>query len=340
MSVTAKELARILNLSPAAVSMALNHKPGVSTATRKMVWEAADRYGYDFTRITEKHSPAGSIYFVIYKKHGAIVADTPFFSELSEGIALGCKNAGYKLKISYLYEDEETLKQQIDEIRYSDCIGCILLGTEMTPEDYKQFASLPFPVVLLDTYFDSITCDCILINNEQGAYLAASHLIRKTKQQPGYLRSSYSIHNFTRRADGFYKAIRAHGMSASKSIVHTLTPSMDGAFADMMEILKSGETPASCYFADNDLIAVGAMKAFKKMGYTLPHDLSVVGFDNIPISNVIEPSLSTIHVPKQYMGEAAAARLIDRIRHAGLPLVKLEISTLLIQRQSVTEQRF
>lgn len=337
MAITAKELAEKLHLSAAAVSMALNNKPGVSTATRKQVLEAADKYGYDFTRIAGKHTMAGSIYFVIYKKHGAVVADTPFFSQLSDGIALGCKKADYKMKISYIYQEEdeeETLLKQIEEIQYSDCIGMILLGTEMTSEDYKPFSKLPFPVLLLDTYFETAPCDCVLINNAQGAYLAASHLIRRIKKQPGYLKSSYSINNFIERSAGFYKALRAHGMSGSKSIVHELTPSMEGAYADMLEILESGEELAPCYFADNDLIAVGAMKAFKKKGYSLPQDISVVGFDNIPVSNVIEPSLTTVHVPKQYMGEAAAKRLITRIKEPGLPAVKIEITTTLVKRHS------
>lgn len=67
MGITAKELARKLNLSAAAVSMALNHKPGVSTATRQLVLDAAEKYGYDFSRIAEKHTTSGAIYFVIYK---------------------------------------------------------------------------------------------------------------------------------------------------------------------------------------------------------------------------------------------------------------------------------
>jgi len=181
MSITSKELAKILNLSPAAISMALNNKPGVSTATRKLVMETADKYGYDFSKLAEKHNLKGTIYFVIYKKHGAVVSDTPFFSELSEGIALGCKKADYKLKISYVYEDEDIVEKQLEEIQYSDCIGMIVLGTEMKPEDLKPFQKLPIPFVLIDSYFETVSCDCVLINNVQGAYLAASHLIRKTK---------------------------------------------------------------------------------------------------------------------------------------------------------------
>ncbi len=335
MGITAKELAKKLNLSAAAVSMALNKKPGVSTATRQLVLDAAEKYGYDFTRISEKHSTTGSIYFVLYKKHGTIVADTPFFSQVAEGISLACKKHGYKLNISYVYEDEDTLRQQIEDIQYSDCCGIILLGTEMEPENLKPFLELPIPLVLLDAYFETISCDCVLINNNQGAYLATRHLIRKCKKQPGYLRSAYRISNFSERASGFYNAVRSAGMSASKCIVHSLTPSMEGAYADMTELLESGEELASCYFADNDLIAVGAMKALKQKGYRIPEDISIVGFDNLPIGSVIEPNLSTIHVPKQYMGKIALERLLSRMQDCAQPPVKTEVSTTLIKRRTV-----
>lgn len=334
MGITAKELAQKLNLSEAAISMALNDKPGVSTQTRKKVKEAAEKYGYDFTRISGKQTISGSIYFALYRKHGAVVGDTPFFSELSEGIQQKCKDSGYKLNITYLYGDK-TIEKQIEDIQYSDCIGLILLGTEMHPEDFKPFSKLNIPIVLLDVYLNNANRDCILINNMQGAYLATDYLISKCKKQPGYLHSSYSICNFEERADGFYKAVRSHGMSASKSIVHRLTPSIDGAFADMMSILEQQEEIASCYFADNDLIAVGAMKAFQKMGYRVPEDVAIIGFDNMPISSYIEPSLTTVNVPKLYMGETAAGRLISLLNAKQFVPLKMELNTNLVKRRSV-----
>ncbi len=334
MGITAKELAEKLNLSAAAVSMALHNKPGVSTQTRQLVYDTALKYGFDFSRISEKKQVDGSIYLIIYQKHGTVVADTPFFCKVIEGVSLGCKNQDYKMKTSYVYEEEDTLSRQIEDIRYSDCAGIILLGTEMTADDLKPFLSLPVPLVLLDTYFDTVPCDSILINNHQGAYLATLHLFRRTKKQPGYLRSSYPICNFAERSTGFYNAIRDCGMSTSKSIVHYLSPTVEGACADMREILRSGEKLASCYFADNDLIAVGAMKAFKQFGYAIPEDIAIVGFDNSPISSIIEPALTTIHVPKQYMGEFAASRLIERMQNPGQSPVKIQIATTLLKRQT------
>ena len=114
-----------------------------------------------------------------------------------------------------------------------------------------------------------------------------------------------------------------------------LTPSIDGAYADMKEILENKEELAPCYFADNDLIAVGAMKALKEYGYSIPKDIAIVGFDNVPLSRLIEPSLSTINVPKQYMGEMAVKRLITLIMEKGAQPIKIEISTQLIERKSV-----
>ena len=156
MGITAKELAEKLNLSAAAVSMALHNKPGVSTQTRQLVYDTALKYGFDFSRISEKKQVDGSIYLIIYQKHGTVVADTPFFSKVIEGVSLGCKNQDYKMKTSYVYEEEDTLSRQIEDIRYSDCAGIILLGTEMTADDLKPFLSLPVPLVLLDTYFDTV----------------------------------------------------------------------------------------------------------------------------------------------------------------------------------------
>ncbi len=334
MGITAKELARKLGLSEATVSIALNHKQGISTETKQLVLEAAQKYGYDFTRISGKRSSSGSIYLVVYKKHGAIVGDTPFFAELTNAIQQTCKEKGYRLNIRYLYDDSD-IAAQIDDIVYADCAGMILLGTEMRKEDFAPFSALHTPLVLLDVYLPTVKRDCVLINNKQGAFLATDYLIRHTKQQPGYLRSAYLISNFEERADGFYSAIRQHGFSASKSIVHRLAPNPDGAYADMLEILQSGEPLAPCYFADNDMIALGAMKAFQQMKYHIPKDIAIVGFDNVPLCNYSNPLLTTVNVPKTYMGETAVNRLIAIMSAKTFVPLKIEITTDLVRRKSV-----
>jgi len=338
MSVTAKELAHMLNLSEAAISMALNGRPGVSTATRKKILAAAEEHGYDFSRLSGRaplsRTPQGTLYFIIYRKHGAVVADTPFFSLLSQGIDSGCKRHHYYLNVFYLDEGENP-EQQLRGLIHFDCKGILLLGTEMAENDVLPFLNLKLPLVILDTYFETIAADYVLINNAQGAYLATCHLISHCREQPGYLRSSYPINNFTERADGFYRAVRANGMSTSNSKVHYLSPSPEGAYADMKALLDTGEQPARCYFADNDLIACGAMKALKERGYQIPRDVSLAGFDNMPMSAYTDPALTTVNVPKEYMGEMAVRRLSQLIESQGNIPMKLEISTTLVKRKTV-----
>lgn len=336
MGVTAKELAQDLGLSEAAVSMALNNKPGVSTATRKRVWARAQELGYDFTRLSDQKpmlASGGTVAFLIYRKSGAVVADTPFFSQLSEGIDQACRELGHPLRISYLYE-ADGVKSQLQRILSEGCSGIILLGTEMELEDVRPFTELSVPMVLLDCYFSELSCDSVLINNIQGAYLAASFLISRFHTQPGYLHSSYSIQNFEERADGFYKAIRAGGMSPSRSLVHRLAPSLEGAYSDMKEQLQQGEKPVRCYFADNDLIAAGALKALKEVGYRVPQDVAIIGFDDLPVCEYIEPALSTVQVAKQYMGQCAVRRLHELLRGTPPACVKLAIQTKLQLRES------
>lgn len=335
MSISAKELSKILNLSEAAVSMALNNKPGVSTMTRKKVVETATQYGFDFTRkhnFSKFKSTERNISFIIFKKHGAVVTDTPFFNQLTDSIEQSCRKLYCQLHISYLYGDAD-IERQFNNLSFYD--GIILLGTEMKKEDFYPFSRIKTPIVVLDTYYHNLNFDCILINNFQGAYQATNFIIEKTKSQPGYLHSSYSIVNFDERSDGFYKAIRENGMSSSKSPVLSLTPSLDGAYHDMLDLLNHGEEPSRCYFADNDLIAAGVMKALKEKGYHIPNDVAIIGFDDMPFCTYIEPPLTTVSVPKQYMGEIAVKRLIHIIDSSDNYSLKTQVSTTLVNRKSV-----
>ncbi len=337
MKVTVKDIAEELGLSTAAVSMALNNKPGVSTATRKRVLEEAERQGYDFTRgAAFGNEIKGTFCLIVYKKSGAVVGDmhTPFFGDLASGIGAACKKAHYDFVIHFLYEDER-LENQLYSLSRADYKGIILLATEMDDASLEHFNRFKTPILLLDSYFERADYNCVLINNNQGAFMATSYLIQKRKTQPGYLRSSYAIRNFEERAEGFYKAIRLAGMSTARSLVHRMTPSEDGAYADMKAMLARGESPADCYFADNDPIAIGAIKALKEAGYRIPEDVAVVGFDDIPLYEFINPPLTTVHVPKHSMGETAVRRLIEMVELKDATVLKIEVGTKLIKRKSI-----
>lgn len=335
MEITAKELAKKLNLSETAVSMALNNKPGVSTQTRARVLKEAESQGYDFSKLSRKKNSSGDIYYIVLRTHNAILNYNPIFTELIDGIEYECRQNNYRLKTLQLYGQNEDIQKTIEELRLAKCEGIILLGTEITADICREFMKLSVPIVLLDSYIPSVKCSCVQINNVQGAHLATDYLIRRTGRQPGHLRSAYVIENFSERKKGFQQAVREHGMSLGKTISHDLSPSVDGAFADMLEIIERGDDLASCYFADNDLIAIGAIKALKLKGYRVPEDIAVIGFDNISESRVIDPALTTIDIPRKFMGQTAAHQLIQHINNPVSHTLKIEVSTSLVKRFSV-----
>ena len=102
----------------------------------------------------------------------------------------------------------------------------------------------------------------------------------------------------------------------------------------MLELLETGTPIAPAYFADNDWIAIGAIKAFKKIGYRIPEDVSIIGFDDVPFCTVIEPSLTTIHVHKRAMGEIAVSHLVKRLNEPNTPPAKIKLGTELVLRHS------
>lgn len=123
-------------------------------------------------------------------------------------------------------------------------------------------------------------------------------------------------------------------MSPSRSVIHKLSPSIEAAMADMLEIIDRRDPLAKCYFADNDIIAIGAMKALMLRGYRIPEDISFIGFDNISEGKIIEPSLTTMDVPRLYIGKTAAKLLVEQIDSKVVHTSKVEIAARLVKRFS------
>lgn len=331
MAPTAKALAKALNVSASTVSMVLNNRPGISEETKQLVLSAAEKMGLNApTRRTLVSVPT-YIHFIIYKKHGKVVSDTPFFSQLIEGIEYQTKKYGFSLQVTYYYENQYPI-EQLSSIKTSGCSGILILATEMNSSNMDSFTSLDLPTVVLDAYFERRHHDTIVINNVQGAFDATCYLVNRGHQKIGYLRSKNRIKNFLEREDGFYKGL---GTSKKSTYIFDVEPTTEGAYNDMKALLDNSPQLPTAFFADNDIIATSCMRAFKEKGYRLPDDISVIGFDDTPLCEIIEPSLTTMRVPKQRLGMLAVDRLISNIKGETREIIKIEVSTELVERNSV-----
>ena len=331
-----KSIAEKLHVSPSTVSLVLNNKPGISPATRQRVFDALKEMG------VENYTPRASvnqlmnIQFILYRKHGKVLTDTPFFSEVMEGIELQARKYGYSLSVMYI-NPQQNIEAQLSGLTSPNCQGIILLATELFRDDLEPFLRLDLPIVVLDSYTETMRVDTVVINNVQGAFEATKFLTDNGHKKIGYLQSQTVINNFLERKEGYKKALKYASVPYSADYVFTLEANMEGAYRDMAAILAAQpkDSLPTAFFCDNDMICIGAVKALKEAGYAIPGDISMVGFDDIPSCRMLEPPLTTICVPKKSLGILAVDRLAHNISDKDPVTIKVEVSTYLVERQSV-----
>lgn len=336
--VTAKDIANYLHLSQATVSMVFRGRVGISQETRERVFHAAKELGYEY------HASSGRVYsnrihFVLYKRHGKIMSDTPFFEQLTQGVSEKAQELGYQLSVSYFYGSQSPM-EQIRSIESTECTGIIILATEMRSADLSAFESLDVPIVLLDNWYMGKPYDSVVIDNKQGAWIATQYLMHKGHTRLGYLSSSVPIRNFSERNEGYQIAIRSIKVPDNHSDVRIVKvgTTSEAAYNDMAAFLASEPVLPTAFFADNDIIASGCIRALQKAGYRVPEEVSVIGFDNIPLCELITPRLTTVAVPKARMGALTVEQLDRRIRGvSGSETVRISVCPEIVERESVLD---
>lgn len=333
MKVNIKKISEVTGFSPATVSNALNYKKGVNAETSAKIIKAARDLGYfDENRITR-------VKFVMYRRNGAVVDDTPFFPLMVTGVEQECRACGMEMMMYNLDRRDANYKEQVKWLQQDNTSAVILLGTELMdePEDLELIRGMSGPLVVIDYWKEDMYFDAVLINNADSARMATEYLMGKGHREIGYLQGSLRIKPFRSRASGYYNTLRKAGLSLRKEYVVTLSPDMDGAYNDMKKFLQANPKLPTAYFADNDMIALGAMKALQEFGIQIPEDVSMVGFDDLSFSSIFTPQLTTLRVPKQEMGRMAVRRLRDMIQDGDGTKLKIQACTQFIERDSVRD---
>lgn len=334
-----KDLAKMLHLSSSTVSLVLNNRPGISEATRSRVIEAVHQMGCE-ELLTPNDGKKRTILFVVYRKHGMKGAEkenfSQLFSEVIEGVEFQAREKGFQLMVSYT--DQQSYREEAVRIRKTRAEGVLLLATEMEGEQLSTFMEMQIPVVVLDNYMEQKQLDYVAINNELGVFQAVSHLAEQGHRNIGYLHITQNANNFTERYFGFLRAMERLGIPVDRRwILEMDTQGGDTLYADMEHKLNLLDRMPTAFFADNDIVAVGAIRALRRLGYRVPEDVSLVGFDDMALSEMTDPPLTTIRVSKRQMGMEAVNSIIEKIEERSSGNLKIEIATKLVVRQSVKQ---
>jgi len=330
MAVSLHDIAKAAKVDVSTVSRALSNAYGIRRATREKVLAIANRVGYRPNRLAQGLATGRS------RTLGLVISDirNPFFAELARGAEDAAFAAGYDLVLCNSDLDPAKQTQYVHSLQEKRVAG-ILMNTVagMTRGLQQELAKWDVPVVLFNrpptgSNFSTVTAD-----NFRGGFVAGNYLIRLGHRSIALLCGRPQHGNLTERAKGFMKAVHP----ARKGVVAVVLRgphTYQGGHEAAKKILES-HRKVTAIFAANDAMAFGVIHAIHQKGLSVPEDLSVLGFDNVELSEIIRPPLTTIHQPKYEMGQAAVEILLKlgKQRDTHMPENRV-FGIKLVERQS------
>ena len=321
------DVAERAGVSIATVSHVIN-------GTRKVSPETTARVEKSITAM--KYRPnaiARSLRTSAGKTIGMLVPDNanPFFAETARGVEDFAFAAGYGV---LLCNTDGSVEK---EARYGDALienqvgGVILITAGPTSDVVDDLLRRNIPVVVVDRELPRDDVDAVLPKHFDGAMAATKLLVQNGHELVACIASDAGVLAAGERLRGFHRAIEDAGAEA---IVVKGDLQYSGGYEAAKELLSASRRPTAV-FACNDLMAIGALRAAREAGLSVPGDLSVVGFDDIGPAKFTEPALTTVAQPKHEIGAIAAELLLKRLDDPDLPVARLLVDTELIIRESV-----
>jgi len=330
MSVTLRDIARLSGVNISTVSRALTGSYGVRRQTREKVLAVAERLRYRPNRVARGLATGRSHTF------GLIISDirNPFFAEVARGVEDTASAAGYDIVLCNSDLDPAKQMRYVRSLLEKRVDGLLMNSVAgLTRHQQEELAGSGVPVVLLNVPPGARTFSTVSADNFQGGFRAGRYLIELGHRTIAHLTGPRQHGNLTERARGFLKAAQSSDKQVAPTVIHG-QHTFQGAY-EMTRKLLARHSKVTAIFAANDAMAFGAIRAIVEAGLSIPEDLSLIGFDNVELSSIIRPPLTTIHQPKYEMGQAAAEillRLAGR-RQGQVPEHRM-LGVDLVERQS------
>lgn len=331
MKVTIKDIAKAANVSTATVSKVLNKKDQrISAETRNLVLKIAKEKNYI------PNSMARSLVTRKTNTIGLILPDitNPFFPELARGAEDRANESDYMLMFANTDDDADKENRYLNMLAEKMVDGIILTQSANKEGNAEVLNGLKLPLVLIDRDIELENIrGKVLVDNFQGAYDGVSYLINKGYRRIAFITGPFSTTTSKERLNGYEKALEDFGIAVNWSLI------FEGEYKgqwgeEATKVLVKKNMPCDAIFCGNDLIAVSVIKTLKKSGYKVPEDVAVLGYDNIQLSEMIEPALTTVNQPVYEMGYQAAELLIN-ILEDNIQEKTIKLKSNLVLRSSV-----
>ncbi|MGB8191358.1 MAG: LacI family DNA-binding transcriptional regulator [Chitinophagaceae bacterium] len=308
--VTIYDLARELNISIATVSRALKDDPVVSKKTRKKIFDLANERGY------RSNYFARSLRNQRTETIGVIVPrlNSYFMATVISGMENTANGFGYNLIIS---QSSESAQKEMANAKtmFNNRVDGLLVSLAYDTDDiehFDMFFKKNIPVIFFDRVAEHKDCTNILIDNRKAAYEATKHLVEQGCKRVVHITAMPKRNVYVDRLQGYKQALLEFDLPFSEDNIIIGNLSQE-AGVEAAERIKEMSMLPDGVFVSNDNCAVSCMLALKQAGINIPGDIAFAGFNNDPVSKVIEPNLTTINYPGYEMGEVAARNLINHL---------------------------
>ena len=310
--ITIKDIAAELGISPSTVSRALKDHPDISDATKKAVKELAEKWDY------QPNSIALSLRSQKSNIIGVIVPQLVhhFFSTVISGIEDVAYAAGYNVMVCQSNEKYDREVADIKALVSSRAEGLLVSFSKET-EDFEHLKKLQkrgVPLVFFDRISEEMDTHSVIVDDFGGAYKATEHLIELGCKRIAHLAGPDNLMISQNRIDGYLEALKAHDIPYREELVLVCDGGPEMGVEKMNQLLKHKPDGV---FANNDLVAIGAMRSIKEAGLRIPEDIPVVGYSDWMVASVMTPSLTSVAQPGYEMGKTAAQILLNQINNPG-----------------------
>ena len=316
--VTIKDVARRAGYSITTVSMVLNRKNVcIPDATRAKVWDAVQELGYRPNQL--------AVSMVTKKTHvlGLIIPDNSnmFFAELSKAVERAARQAGYGLIYGNSSNDSKRDVQYIEMFADRQVDGIIFAkSASLADEDDVHLLQcidrclLPF--VTVDRQIQGSDVCAVLLNHFKGGYLATRHLLSLGHKKIGAYTGPSDLLSSNERLAGYRSALEEAGVPYDEALVFEGNYQYTDCSEALRHFMNRGVSAIFCF---NDLMAFGLYRELAIAGLYIPENISIVGFDNVILSDVIQPALTTVEQPIADMGKVAVNLLVRLIDGEDIP---------------------
>ena len=334
---TIKDIALAANVSPMTVSNVLNgRRAKASDETVERIMVAVRELGYrpnmSARSLVSNASRMVGVVIPFTETQNQLLLDNPFYAEMISGIESALRQNGYYMMLSGVGESNA----QLDTLSHWNMDGLIVLGVYREGL-YQHLRELDLPTLLIDSYIDDAHFHHLRLDDEAAAHAATSHLIARGHTGialvTGVIRSSGVIE---RRLAGYKRALSEAGIAFDPARVLSGSVTFDwGAEAADRLTQLSGVTAAFC---TADLIAAGLLAGLHRLGKRIPEDYSVMGFDNLPVSRMVYPALTTVDQSILEKGKLAGDLIARVLRKEAAPR-ESTTDVRIVERDSLLDRR-